>query len=114
MTDQDKGIPSGFKPLDPEFARKAIEGYEDELWPESVKLEALYRQHRECPRGCGPTMQKHMDMAFAFSHPDYLIPRALMKCTHCGCLLNPFDGMIVELGDPDTANAGGTVIKPEE
>lgn len=107
-----EGIPLGFVQLDPKVALKAIEGHEDVLAGEAKTLEALYRQHSDCPRGCGPTMTKETLVKFAFADPEYVNPRMLMKCSHCGCLLNPFDGMIVELGDPDTANAGGIVIKP--
>lgn len=107
------GIPLHYTELDPEIAKRATEGYDDELTGEQKKLEALYRQHSECPRGCSGTMQKHAAHPnFAFGSKDWLVPRCLLKCSHCGCVLNPFDGMIVELGDPDTANAGGHVVDP--
>lgn len=110
-----KGIPTHFIQLDPEVAQKAIEGYDCSLSAEQVQAEALYRQHVRCPRGCGNTMQKHAgSVAFAFSDPNWNIPRCLMRCHHCGCTVNPFDGMIVDLGKPDEANAGGLLIKTEE
>lgn len=102
-----------FIELDPEVARKAIEGHEDVLAGEQRAAEALYRQHRDCPRGCGPTMEKSAGPAsWAFGDDNWHIPRCLVKCRHCGCTKDPFGGIMVSLGDPDTANAGGTVIKP--
>lgn len=109
----EKGIPLGFVELDPKTVTKLLAGFDDELSGELIKAEALYRQHADCPRGCGRTMQKHgASASFAFGDSNWLIPRCLMKCCHCGCVLNPFDGMLVSLGDPDTANAGGVLLKP--
>jgi hypothetical protein len=108
-----KGIPAGLVELDPEIAKKAIEGHTDVLAAEDKAAEALYRQHRDCPRGCGPTMRKSAaPAAWAFQDSNWHIPRCLMECQHCGCTKDPFGGLIVELGDPDTANAGAPVIKP--
>lgn len=108
------GIPAGFVELDPDVARKAVEGHEEILTGEYRKAEALYRQHENCPRGCGQTMQKTAaNVSFAFSDPNWRIPRCILKCSHCSCTFNPFDGMIVELGKPDAANAGGVLIDPE-
>jgi hypothetical protein len=116
MTDErpKDGIPLEFIQMDPELCRKLTEGHEDILTGEAEKAEAIYRQHKNCPRGCGPTMDKDVDVKFAFADSGWLIPRCLMKCSHCGCTINPFDGMVVNLGDPDTANAGGTLIKTDD
>ncbi len=74
---------------------------------EHKKAEALYRQHTHCPNGCGPTMEKsHGGVAFAFADPGWLIPRCLMKCHACACVINPFDGMLVERGNADVAKIG--------
>jgi|SRR5690606_554576 len=109
-----KGIPSNFIEMDPEDALKAVNGYDDVLAGETKKIEALYRQHTNCPRGCGPTMQKYpAPLGFIFNDPNWLVPRCLLRCSHCGCVYNPFDGMIVELGKPDEANAGGLLIKTD-
>lgn len=106
-----RGIPLHFQTLDPDVARKAIEGVPDVLSGESIKAEALYRQHKNCPNGCGPTMEKSFGgTAFAFSDPDWSIPRCLMKCYKCACTINPFDGMLVERGDPNVARYGDVPI----
>lgn len=108
---QPKGIPLGFQTLDPKKAREAIEGIDDVLSGENTKAEALYRQHTHCPNGCGPTMEKHYGGAtFAFSDPNWLVPRCLMKCHACGCVRNPFDGMIVEVGNPNKAVYGNVPL----
>ncbi len=101
------GIPVTFQTMNPEDARKALEGFSDELASEHKRAEAIYRQHQLCPNGCGPTMEKHgAGPSFAFSDPNWSIPRCLMKCHVCGCVRNPFDGMIVELGDTKKARYG--------
>ncbi len=101
------GIPLHFQVLDPEVARKAVEGHTDLLAAEHTKAEAIYRQHKLCPNGCGNTMEKnHGGVSFAFADSDWLIPRCLMKCHACGCSINPFDGMLVEPGNKDVAKYG--------
>jgi hypothetical protein len=102
-----EGIPSHFKLLDPEVAKKAVAGIECVFDGEHTKAEAIYRQHTLCPNGCGHTMEKsHGGTAFAFADPDWHIPRCLMKCHACGCSKNPFDGMLIERGDPNVARYG--------
>ncbi len=101
------GIPITFQLLDPNVARKAVEGHEDVLAGQHKKAEAIYRQHLHCRNGCGRTMEKsHGGVTFAFADPDWLIPRCLMKCHACGCSINPFDGMLVEQGNKDVAKYG--------
>lgn len=105
------GIPLGFQTLDPEIARRAVEGVPDMLAGEHVKAEAIYRQHTRCPNGCGPTMEKDFGgTEFAFADKDWLIPRCLMKCYACGCTINPFDGMVVHRGDANKAKYGDVPI----
>lgn len=100
-------IPAWFKTLPVEEVRKALEGSEDVLASEHKKAEALYAQHTNCPNGCGSTMEKHHGgVKFAFSDGNWLIPRCLMKCHACGCVRNPFDGMVVEVGDTSKAKYG--------
>jgi hypothetical protein len=106
-----RGIPLHFQPLDPEVARKAIEGIPDVLTSETTKAEALYRQHKMCPNGCGPTMEKSFGgTQFAFSDPNWSIPRCLMTCYKCGHSINPFDGMTVSRGDSNIARYGDIPI----
>ena len=98
--------------LDPAIALSAIEKFPDELAGNQRSAEALYRQHKQCPRGCGPTMEKSAAPAsFAFGDPDWLIPRCLLTCAVCRCTYDPFNGLVVTLGNPDTVNAGGILLK---
>lgn len=105
------GIPLHFVQMQPEDARRALEGVPDLLTGEQTKAEALYRQHKLCGNGCGHTMEKHFGgVEFAFSDEGWHIPRCLMKCHACGFTLNPFDGMIVERGDSNKAKYGDVPI----
>lgn len=93
--------------MDPELARRAIEGFENELDGDAAKLEALYRQFK-CPRCDGP-WQKEFMREHAFADPGHLVARAVLRCRICRCLFNPhvLDGkgvpMILELGNPAKA-----------
>jgi hypothetical protein len=82
--------------MDPELAQKAIEGYQNELAPEQLKLEAFYRQFR-CQR-CKGQCRKEYNSQHAFADPDSLIPRALLRCTECEALFDPFNGLLIERG----------------
>lgn len=90
----------GFKPMDPELARKAIEGYQNELAPQSKALDAFYRQFR-CLR-CKSTCQKENVPGHVFSDPDVLVPRSCLRCTACQCLFDPHSGLIVDLSTTST------------
>jgi len=87
---------SAFKELDPEIAFKAIEGFTDELESESTALEAFYRQF-SCPWGCG-SLHKETDIRHAFSDPDTLVPRSLLRCGLCRHLVDPHSGVVLEKG----------------
>lgn len=105
------GIPGHFQLLDPAVASAAVKGIPDLLAGESRRNEAVYRQHRYCKNGCGPTMETaYGGTQFAFSDPDTLVPRMLMKCHACGFSMNPFDGMIVEMGSQDVSVHGNVPI----
>lgn len=105
------GIPASFIQLAPAEVRQVLEGQEDILAGESKKAEAIYRQHTDCQNGCGRTMEKSSGgPKFAFSDPDWRIPRCLMKCYACGFTLNPFNGMVVAAGDTNKAKYGDTPL----
>jgi hypothetical protein len=87
-----------FKELDPELHLKLIEGYTDELSPEAKSLELFYRLHSRCKR-CGELMQKEFDGRTAWESDDAM-PHALLRCTNCGMLLEPFTGLVLDTGSP--------------
>lgn len=94
-----------FVELDPEVARKAIEGFENELDSELVSLSAFYRQF-VCPR-CKGEMRREIAAGgekggHAFADKNFVTARALLRCinTECGCLFDPHSGMVVERGKP--------------
>jgi hypothetical protein len=83
--------------LDPEVARKAIAGYVDELTPEATALSDLYRQFH-CPRHCGP-LTRETDSRHAFSDPNYMTARSLLRCSNCRYLIDPHTRIVLESGD---------------
>ena len=85
-----------FKTLDPEVVLKLLEGQEDVLTPEVKKLEAFYRQFK-CPN-CKGSVRKEYSSGHAFSDPDTLVARALLRCIECDHLFDPHSGMTVERG----------------
>jgi hypothetical protein len=94
-----------FVELDPEVARKAIEGFENELDGELVSLAAFYRQFT-CPR-CKGEVRREIAAGgeqggHAFADKNFMTPRSLLRCLSpdCSCLFDPHSGMIVERGKP--------------
>ena len=108
VAQRSEGIPAGFIEMNPELREKALKKYESCLDGENKKLEALYRQHKYCPEGCGPTMEKTAGPNVEWAFQDSLVPRSLMKCHICGCTINPHDGMVVRLGDEAAVAAAAT------
>jgi phage FluMu protein Com len=90
--------------LNPELARIAIQGYEDEITPAAKADESFYRQFR-CPR-CKSEMSKEFlggARGVGVTWVDgSLTPRALLRCNSCKLLLNPHTAMIVEMGIRDS------------
>jgi hypothetical protein len=97
-----------FVELDPLAAWKAIEGYTNELSAEQKGLDAFYRQFK-CKR-CGGNVQKAFNPRHAFSDPEVMNPRALLRCTACKCLFDPHNGVILELGDTTRTPEGIPLI----
>ena len=93
-----------FVELDPAVALKAIEGFENVLDPELRSMDAFYRQFR-CPR-CKGEMRKEFasgeNGGHAFADKSTMNPRALLRCVNpiCGCLFDPYSGLLVERGKP--------------
>ena len=87
-----------YKELDPEVAAKAIEGYQNELAPESKALDAFYRQFN-CPN-CKGACQRETVVGNVFADPDTLVPRACLRCTICRCLFDPHSDLLIEGPDP--------------
>ena len=86
-----------FIPLDAELARKAIEGYQNELAPELLALDAFYRQFR-CKR-CKSPCNKEQVAGHVFSDPNTLVPRSCLRCSVCRMLFDPHSNIILEMGE---------------
>lgn len=82
--------------MDPALIWKLIEGFQNELEPEVRKLDAFYRQFH-CPR-CGGACRKETDPRHAFSDPETLVARSLLRCTLCTCLFDPHTNIVLETG----------------
>lgn len=102
----------GFIEMDQELLRKLLEGTEDELSGEVQKLEALYRQYM-CPQ-CGGRCQKEFDRRHAFSDPNVAVPRALLRCVDCSCLLDPHSGLRLETGNIGKIPTPHVLIRPKD
>lgn len=98
------------KELDPELAWKAIEGFTNELAPEQKTLDAFYRQFT-CKLCGSPCRKETLNSRHAFSDPDVLVPRSVLRCTLCTCLFDPHTGILLERGDPEKAS-GISIIRP--
>lgn len=87
--------------LSPEIARKAIQGYKDEISPAAVADDAFYRQFR-CP-SCRADMTREFlggSHAVGVTWVDgCATPQALLRCTECKLLMNPRSGLIIEQGN---------------
>jgi len=86
-----------FKEMDEDIVLRLIQGYEDELTPETIKQDAFYRQF-SCPR-CSVPLQKEHDPRTAFDS-ESIVPKALLRCPECRYLLEPHSGVIIERGSP--------------
>lgn len=86
-----------FKEMDPELCWSAIQGHVDVLEPESRKMDVFYKAHK-CPR-CKSELQKEFDSRHAFSDPDVMVPRALLKCPTCSYTIDPHNNVIITYGD---------------
>lgn len=84
--------------MDPDLARKILEGYEDELSGERKKLEAFYR-HCRCPRCQGACQKEASPPNHAFGG-DSLVARSVLRCTRCRCLFDPHSDLVLDRGEP--------------
>lgn len=89
-------MPKVFQEMDPDLARKLIEGYPPELEGEFLKRAAFYRQFN-CPR-CGGACGEHF-ISVAHAISEDMLPRSGLKCSMCDCVFDPHSGLIIELGN---------------
>ena len=83
--------------LDPEIARRLVEGHVDVLSGESERLDAFY-ENFTCLR-CHGQLDRRYDPRVAFSAPDALLPRPLLFCNNCGFEIEPHTGVVSETGN---------------
>lgn len=81
--------------MDPETAKKLIEGHEDVLTPKA-EAERKFYDSLQCPR-CAGNIRREMDILV--SDDLQVSTRFLARCLECGCLFNPDLGLIIEMGN---------------
>lgn len=89
---------SKYTELDPEVARQALEGYVDELDAEARELDKFYAAFK-CPRGCSGSLHREIDGRHAFSDPNVLVPRSMLRCKVCGYLIEPHSRVVLDSGN---------------
>jgi hypothetical protein len=82
--------------LDPEIARKLMEGHEDVVTPAAKASERFYAA-QSCIR-CGGSCRKVGDVRTMFQQGE-IMPQYRLECLACGCEFNPHSGMIVKMGN---------------
>lgn len=85
-----------FKPADPEWIRKQLEGHTDILTP-AIKRSEEYYKSKTCP-SCGSPTYAVLDIKNPFSS-DGLTPKCLLQCSYCPTLFEPDTGILVETGE---------------
>lgn len=80
--------------LDPDEARKLMEGHEDILTP-MVKKEQTYFRHVPCP-SCGKTGHSETLNAKNPFSPNSPLPNKLLVCS-CGTEFSPNSGIITKI-----------------
>ena len=86
--------------LSPDIAKKAIQGYKDEITPAATADDAYYR-HFKCP-SCSSEMLREFvggPLGAGVTWVDGCVtPQALLRCGECKLLMNPRSGIIIEQG----------------
>jgi predicted RNA-binding Zn-ribbon protein involved in translation (DUF1610 family) len=85
------------KTMNPQVLLKLLEGYTDTITPLAEKREQFYKD-QNCPQCQGNAFTRCADSRTLFN-PDDPLPRFLLKCQNCDCLLDPFTGLILSLGN---------------
>lgn len=99
-----------FLELDEDEVLRLLEGYTDELTPETTKDNAFYRQFT-CPRCRSAALHKNIVPNHCFVNS--LIARSVLTCENCGHCFDPHTGMALNIGNTDKIY-GVPIIKAEE
>ena len=85
-----------FKEMDLELARRAIEGYQDELTKAADEQRQLYA-HFSCPR-CKCELTEEIDSRTAFTGSG-LVAKGILRCNNCSFSIDPYTNVITAFGD---------------
>lgn len=103
--------------MDPELIARLLKEYEDqggqdELAAEQKRLDHLY-QMTKCPQ-CGGSCRKEYDGRTAFSDPNLMVAKALLRCVDCGCHFDPHTGLRLEQGNLGKIPHPHVLIRPSK
>lgn len=95
-----------FKEMDQEELKAIVAEHKDILTPLVEADQAIYND-ASCPRCGGKTFPendlRHLrvseDGSEVFVAGNRPIPKKLCRCTDCGSLMDPFSGILVEMGN---------------
>lgn len=110
----DSGV---IRELNPELARKAIEGYADALAPAVRVQEAFYRQFVCISCGSSNLTKEYIGgpAGRGTTWTGDVLPNAMLRCTQCRLLFNPHTRMVIEVGEevavPDHLPQPGLIRK---
>ena len=85
------------KPADPRVLLKMLEGRVDIVTPMALERENFYRA-QECPTCGGSSLIRKADAKSIFRANDPM-PRYLLCCRDCDCLLDPHSGILLSMGN---------------
>jgi hypothetical protein len=75
--------------------------------------ETLYAQ-QVCPQCLGNSFKKKTDATKLFT-PNDPLPRYQLECNNCSCLMDPFSGLILKIGNVGKAYQPGIpILKTED
>lgn len=100
-----------FLELDEDEVLRLLEGYTDELTPETIKEDAFYRQFT-CPRCRSGALHKNLQSNHCFGG-GALIARSVLTCENCGHCFDPHTGLALNIGNTDRIY-GVPILKTEE
>lgn len=86
---------SAFKELDPDVARKALEGQQDLLTPEVRKEEAFFR-NSSCPNCSAQSLEATINVKKPFS-PGAPLPNKILRCLMCRTEFDPYSGLVLKV-----------------
>jgi hypothetical protein len=100
-----------FKEMDESKVLEILEGYEDVLTGLVQADQRLY-ESQSCPQ-CGSSMVVESDIRRLLSS-NRAVPKHLCRCPVCECLIDPFSGLQLEMGNPGNVEPAVPLLHKED